>query len=546
MAEHPAGSVLVLGGGVDDVGAAGADPAARRSVLLRAALLLAVTAAAYGPSLLASTRALTGASPLAFAGLAPLIAVVVGVASVRRAPVGPARLARRSAERIVALGLFAVAVLVAWLVPANVGFAAGPGRAVLASLPFFVGGAMTLLFGARAAFWTRHSVLLLAAGAPILYRGVLDGLLAVSMAATSGATATIARSVGVGTTSAAGTRLVGVGDQVVAIGSVCAGTNSMVGWLVVGGALAILLHGGLRAKLAWLATGAALAWLANLVRLAVVVLAGRWWGSEVALEALHPYGGSVAIAVAVALALLLSPRFGLSRRPPVARRSLDRMAVVAPPRWGVDACCIGVVALLIGGASLHGERFDRLGGRNGGLNRPVAELAAATPIDGARTIPLGPVEWAAQYFGAGSSWTRFVVLEDDPAGMVAAGVGVDSTQVADEANLDAYGLAECYGFHGWTVQTEAVTGALVGRPAELLRYEDGSAGTIVVSWRQRVPGGIERVVVSGRYRSAAGDIAAATGPATADEALPDEATVAALVWRTAAALADAAHRGSAA
>ena len=282
------------------------------------------------------------------------------------------------------------------------------------------------------------------------------------------------------------------------------------------------------------------------MRLAVVVLAGRWWGSEVALEALHPYGGSVAIAVAVALALLLSPRFGLSRRPPVARRSLDRMAVVAPPRWGVDACCIGVVALLIGGASMHGERFDRLGGRNGGLNRPVAELAAATPIDGARTIPLGPVEWAAQYFGAGSSWTRFVVLEDDPAGMVAAGVGVDSTQVADEANLDAYGLAECYGFHGWTVQTEAVTGALVGRPAELLRYEDGSAGTIVVSWRQRVPGGIERVVVSGRYRSAAGDIAAAAGPATADEALPDEATVAALVWRTAAALADAAHRGSAA
>ncbi|MEZ5234109.1 MAG: archaeosortase/exosortase family protein [Acidimicrobiales bacterium] len=548
-AQHPSGSIVVLGGAPDDAttDAVGADD--RRSVIARGLLLAAVTVAAYGPTLADSVRGLGTSSPLAFAGLAPLTALIVGAAAVRRAPVGPARLARRSAERIVAAALFLAAVAVAWLVPANVGFGAGPGRALLASLPFFVGGGLTILFGARAAFWTRHAVLLLLAAAPILYQAALDGLLAVSVEATSAATAGVARGLGVGTSTAADVRLVGIGDQLVAIGSVCAGANSIIGWLVVGGALAVLLDGGLRAKLAWLATGAVLAWLANLARLAAVVAAGRWWGSTVALDGLHPYAGSVAIALAVAAALGLSGRFGLRRKPVVARRTIDRVALVAPARWGIDACCVSGVALLIAGASLHGERFDRLGGRNGAVNSSASEALAATELTALQTIPLGSVPWSAQYFGAGSSWERYVLLEQAPAaGTLAASVGVDVTTVLDESSLETFGLAECYGFHGWQLSTEQVSGRLTERPAEVLRYHDGTAGTLVVSWRQRVPGGIERVVVSGRYGTGgnaaahqADERAAEAGP----ERLPDEATVARLVWDAAAELADATYEGGA-
>ena len=98
---------------------------------------------------------------------------------------------------------------------------------------------------------------------------------------------------------------------VLAIGSACAGVNSLVGFLVVGTALLYLVHGPMLRKLAWLAVGLATVWLLNVLRIEAIFVAGTAFGPQAALDVLHPVAGLIVFNIGILLMLGLVSRMGL-------------------------------------------------------------------------------------------------------------------------------------------------------------------------------------------------------------------------------------------
>jgi exosortase/archaeosortase family protein len=531
---------LVLDGGTDDLGTGPAPPASSRTVVVRLVVLAAAVGVAYGRDLLALPAALGLDTPLAYASVAPLLAVMVGVAGMRVATAGVPRLPLRSGDKICGSALLALALLVAAKGPALFGFDAGPWRLQLASLPFFLAGTIWLLFGARVVWWLRHSLVLAALVAPVWYIWLVTSTIAASTLVTWGAVAAIASSAGFHTASVGGTNLVQIGDQYAAVSSVCSGASAMFGWVLAALTLSPLLAGRTRRKLSWVAAGTALAFVTNTARIVLILVAGRFVSADFALNQVHPWAGLLGVGLVTVIMLRSTARFGLQLRPVVATSSLRRLTVVAPVDWRATSAGVMAVALVIGVLGVGAWRQEPLGGRNGDENQPVAEQIGVTSTidagaDRYRLVPFEPVPWASQYFGPGADWRRAGFFLAGTTGSTARAwlVSVDATTVADSARFEGFTLQACYGFHGYEVDHVGVTDLLVDRSAELLDYREPVAhtGTVVISWRQRVAGGrFERVVLSAVY---------GTDQASGESSdLADEATANAMVRELARVLSD--------
>jgi exosortase/archaeosortase family protein len=489
----------------DDTGRGGVPADVRRSLWWRLALLGVAVAVVYGRELASLWAMLSVESPLAYAALAPVLVLVLAAMGVRDAPAGSAVLPLRDGDKVCGGVLLAMAVAVAWRGPTLFGFASAPWRVSLASLPFFLAGASWLLFGGRVTWWIRHGLVFAALAAPVWYVWAVTPLLSIATDLTWRAVEPLANLIGARTTDASGTGLVAIGDQVAAVSAVCSGASSMVAWLIVGGALLTRLHGPSRRRWAWLAAGVALAWLVNVIRILVVVAIGRHVSATVALGWVHPVAGLVAIVVVCVAMLGVARRFGVRPVRGEGAAVVDRLAAVVPDTWrgaGLVVAATAVVLAVFVGAGAW--RFDQLGGRNGELNVAVASRLTterSLTVDGElwSLQAFGEVPWASQYFGTGASWQRFAAFAPTAADEPAWTVAIDTTEVADLANLDAYTLEACYGFHGYQLQRAEVIDLLDRRPAERIDYLDEitRVRTVVVSWGQRVEGGrIERVVVS--------------------------------------------------
>jgi exosortase/archaeosortase family protein len=528
------GGRVALGTTGDDSGRAGVPASARRTAWLRLGLVAACLVAVYGRDLAALPAALTLDSPLSYAALAPVLAVLLGILGIRDTKAAPALVPVAAGDALCGGALLIVAVLIGWSGPDLFGFAATPWRVSLASLPFFVAGAMWLLFGGRAAWWLRQSFFFAGLSAPVWYVWAVTPLLTLTTNLTWFVVSPLANLLGARTVDAGTTGLVAIGDQLAAVSSVCSGTSSMVAWLVVGGALSTRLAGPSRRKWRWLLSGAALALVVNVVRILLVVLVGRYVSASVALGWIHPYAGLVAVVVVCVLMLGGTRRLGLvavdSQRAPV----LNRLAAVAPPRAPVAVGAVVAAAAVLALAAISGAwRLDALGARNGEVNPRVgATLASAATVPvGTRRWPLvdfGEVAWASQYFGSGARWHRYGVFAAAAGEQGSWSVAIDTTEVTDPANLDAYTLEACYGFHGYQLERVEVSDLLPRRPAERIDYLDTATRTqtVVVSWRQRVAGDrIERVVVSAVARTVDTAGAGATLPdvTSAEAAVADVA-----------------------
>jgi exosortase/archaeosortase family protein len=503
------GGRTALGDSGDDTGSSGVSRSAIHSTLVRLGFLAAALVLVYGRELAQLPRALTADSPLAYAALAPVLALVLGVLGIREARSGRPALPVRAGDAICGGTMLVIALLAGWGGPHLFGFAATPWRVSMASMPFFVAGSIWLLFGGRAAWWLRHAILFSALAAPVWYVWLITPMLSASTTATWFAVAPLARLFGAQTAEAAGTGLVAIGDQLAAVSSVCSGASSMVAWLIVGGALATRLDGTFRRKARWLLIGTLLAWVLNVVRILVVVALGHYVSGAVAMEWVHPWAGLVAVLITCGLMLRSAGRLGLRTRTPLGAPVLPRLAAVAPPRWGRAAAAVALVAAILAGVSVATAwRLDALGGQNGTRNRPVADVLADVPAlavgDRSWTnVEYGAVPWAAQYFGAGADWQRFGLFAPTEGDRPSWTVSVDTTAVSDAANLDLYALEACYGFHGYLLQRSEVSDVLPDRTAERIDYRDDGSGvhTVVLSWRQKLgEDRIERVVVSARAR----------------------------------------------
>lgn len=544
----PLGARLVAGGGPDDTGRRGVTRSGRRSVDGRLAVLAVGVAVAYGPQLARLPNALGIDSPLAYAALAPVLAVFVAVGTIRTAPAGPPRLPLRTSDRICGGAFVVLTVVVALAGPRLFGFDTGPWRVGLASLPFFLVGSVWLLFGGRAVWWLRYSFIAAALVAPVWYVWAVTFAQGTSTAATWRVVQLGAGLLGVRAATVSGTGMLEVGDQFVAVSAACSGASAVLGWFIVALSLTPVLSGRPRAKLAWVLTGAAAAWVGNCLRIGALVVVGRVVSADVALRWVHPWAGLVLVGLVTTVMLALVPRFGLARRPIVTSQTRRRLAAVVPEHWLGGAAVVVVLALAVASTGVGGWRYEALGGRNGQTNATVVDALrdGAVTVEGRSwpTVAFGPVVWAPQFFGEGADWHRFAVFPGgaapgtpvggDGADPPAWAVDIDATTATSLERFDAYSLEACYGFHGFRVDRKELSSTLPDRPAEQIDYRDlpTRVGTYVLSWRQKVAGGrIERVVLSAPY--VAGD------PTPDNAGLPDRATAAAAVTALGRTLAEA-------
>ncbi len=300
----------------------------------RAGAVLLFIVVAYRYSLQTLVQEMGQESPLAYLGLIPFIALLLAVA-LARPQAGEPDIHDRYLDYIVGVPLITLALLLLLFAPAAVPSVYWLHRVDLLSLPLFVAGAISLAFGMRALVRIRAAVAFLLLAWPWPYIVFLDRELNWFTDTTAAAVKAMLHLIPVASVAPDGDFLVAHGANpsqsfTLTVSSACSGINSGLGFLIVGGAAAILMRGRRSLRILWLVAGAALMFVVNVARILLVLAAGRQWGEQFAIDVLHPLIGLVMILVATLVMLLLLPRFHLSLDHLVGlrRRDLSSKAVV--------------------------------------------------------------------------------------------------------------------------------------------------------------------------------------------------------------------------
>jgi len=212
------------------------EPRTRTAIQL-AALLAAVTVA-YSYSLLALLENATLDTPLAYVSLVPIIALAMAAVCHRPRRAEPP-IHDRQVDYIVGVPLIVAALAISLALPARLSAQFWMWRLDLLSLPMFVAGAVSIIFGVRVLWRQKLAIgfLLLAWPLPyqVLLLRVLDGCTTLTLLGLHAAL----RLVPVATTGPAG------GGSVfevthhghsfpLSVVSACSGVNGIVGFLLVG------------------------------------------------------------------------------------------------------------------------------------------------------------------------------------------------------------------------------------------------------------------------------------------------------------------------
>ncbi len=494
-----------------------------RLLALRAALVLGAIGLAYHYSLLTLLRNLTLQTPLAYLGLVPFIALALAVIYGRRWRWEP-NVHDRQLDYIIGIPLLAVALLVLLVLPVALSSLFWRWRLDLLSLPLFVAGAVTIVFGLRAMLRVKVPIAFLLLAWPLPYTLVINDWLQVFTSATISALQSIVAIVPVARAVESGDGSLffiphGSDGFLVSVAAACAGVNGSLGFLLVGTGLSSVLRGGLLRKIAWLVAGSALIWAVNLVRIMLIFAAGNAQGESFAIDALHPVIGLVLFNLGVLVIVLALPRFGLRLhvpRPPAggsggpgaggseARSSLPRRL---PVQRAAIALSIVIVGSLVAGTANAGLRGFQPTGDDLGTPRLTEWSAAQAGVSGWTVSHVNSYPWVKQYFGTDSSWNRFAYLAQvasssagGPPGPVFINLDVISTW--DLGTFSTYGLEACYGFHNYgIVETRRVDlGNGIAGKSVIYRNPKDKVGWTAVYWEWPVRVGTreryERIILN--------------------------------------------------
>ncbi len=471
----------------------------RGPVVLRTGLVVVLIAVAYHRSLAGLLDYLSTDTPLAYVGLVPVLALGLALAKARARP-GELRLPDRQFDWIIGLPLVSLALLFAMVLPERLSYSFWTNRIDILGLPLFAAGVVALLLGSRVLYRIRLAIAFLLLAWPFPYEQIIADVQSLT-------TKVALWGIGKGLPIIGGADVVSdsiyrVGDGsrqfTVNVAPACAGANSAVGFLLVGGAALLLLKGRRTSKLAWLTFGVALMLLLNVGRLLMLFWAGDRYGEEVMIGSLHPYAGLTVFVLGCLVMIALLPRFGLGTGShagsPAAESPLGSTAAPLPglgPRTGPSLtgtksafAVVAVLAALLAGQNAQLIRFDAFGPA---ATARVTASVLGEPLDiaGWSGTKYDEVTWARQYFGRSSSWWRYI-YEANPASTSSRldSLFVDVVNVADVDTFSTYGLEACYRFHGYrVVQSRRVdVGAAAG--AQTISYLSTDTNRIwsVVSW----------------------------------------------------------------
>ena len=466
---------------------------------LRAILVIVLVAGAYHYSFATLGRSLLLQTPLSFLALVPLIAIGLAWATARRS--GPvASINDRQVDYIIGIGLAGAAGVVALLSPMSLGASFWTYRVDLLSIPLFVAAMVAIFYGVRHVWLLRWPIAFLVLAWPVPYLPFLGDLmrstveLTVSVLAALGAILPWAHPL---TSVSAGAFAIdhAGGSFVVSVTAACSGINSLVGFGLIGVAIASVLQGSLLRRVGWLIAGMALVLLVNVVRIEAIFATGALFGPDAALQVIHPIAGLVTFNVALVAMLLVIPTFGLElRRPWVAA-----VAPSAPARTHVrrirGAVLFGL-ALGVGFAAIN-AMYDRFDGRDDSLIVAHVAPAEIPTVFGWQVAEVGEFD-SADMFGSGSTWNR-VRYTSTPVARLRSSLPlyVDSITTADASVLAAYGVQAIYPVPGYDLlgaSTVELSDSVVG---ELMTYVQPQTGRTwsLVSWTAPTGSGTETASV---------------------------------------------------
>jgi len=494
-----------------------AQPRTRTAVQMGA--LLAVTVIAYSYSLTTLLQLSDLNSPLAYVSLVPIVALVLAGVNSRPSQPEPA-IHDRQTDYIVGVPLMVGALCADLFLPSKLSAMFWVWRIDLLTLPFFVAGAVAVIFGVRVLWRQKVAVAFLLLAWPYPYTSVLLGVLNAFTTATLFAMNKILHVVHVATPQVDGSSnavftVVHNGHPFnLSVISACSGVNSVVGFLLVGIAFAVVIRGPLIRKLLWLAGGMLLLWVLNLGRLTLVFWAGRQYGEHFAIDVLHPYIGLVLFIFGIAVMILCIRPMGLrignesraatagataseALAPDVKRGHKHDMAV---PRVYLALALVLVLGIIVG--------FSDVGLQSYNLVEDVSGSPKLVSFISDPMTPLGwtsryetTFNWAAPLFGEQSVWNRYQLYPGIGGDLQArTDMVADVIDTPDLQTFAAFGIEQCYQFHGYSlanVTNVSLPGGITGQSMAYTSQQYGSWS--IVYWIIPVKSGgntvYERVVL---------------------------------------------------
>ena len=456
----------------------------------RAIAVVGLVALAYRYSLETLFRGLALQTPLAYLGLVPIIALILG--RIRLAHDRPnLPIHDRQADWIVGIGFLLAALGIVALLPATFGTEFWLDRLDLVSLPLFAAGTVAIVYGVRRLWTLKVPIAFLLFAWPLPYTPLLGDAMDRFTEATAAALGVASRFLPFATPSPTDPTVFFVGPSTsaftVAVGSACAGINSLVGFVLIGSALACIVRGSLVRRVLWLTLGLVFIWLLNIVRIEAIFVAGALGGRALALEVLHPIAGVIVFDLGVVLMLMAVRWFGLHVID-VSPGRLGRVAVTNPVRRVRPAFIVVVAtAVTIAVINIGFARYETIA-------TPLGQATRQAPLDirhaqvtgwTAQYVAANPS--AKQYFGDQSTWDR--ILYSSTAGAALASsvpVTIDVIDTPDPSTLAAYGVRACYSFHGYAIESTASVDLGGGVTGQVIDYHDPKAkadwSAIVWEW----------------------------------------------------------------
>jgi exosortase/archaeosortase family protein len=466
---------------------------------IQVGVLIGAVLIAYNYSFSTLLQTADQQTPLAYISLVPAIALAL--AAVRSRPLKPEPpIYDRQVDYTIGIPLILAAVAINELLPARMSALFWFYRIDLFSLPIFVAGAVAIIFGCRVLWRQKLAIAFLFLAWPYPYQKYLLGVLNVFTNVTLLAMDRIALWTHLARPfSSTGDTLFAVSHHgtpfTLSIVSACSGVNGVVGFLLVGSAFAAIVRGPIVRKVLWLVGGMVLLWLLNLGRITFIFFAGKEWGESVAINVFHPFIGLVLFCVGVIVMLLLIRPLGMriaigTTSPPASPNgtaaqsplaappeSPKPKATLAVPKVYLAVAAVVVAALVLGISNVGLSSYDLVAGVSG-----EAKLTAF--IQG----PVAPSGWSAQYettygwakplFGDASIWNRYVMRSDGNGPLSTnATVVADVINTPDLSSFSAFGVEDCYTFHGYAladVTQVALAGGITGQAMSYTSQQFGS------------------------------------------------------------------------
>ena len=467
----------------------------------RVVAVLAMVLAAYHYSLLSLLQTLGLETPLAYVGLVPVIALVLAGIRARTArPHLP--IYDRQLDYIVGLPLLVVALGINLVFPSRLSSMFWVWRIDLLSLPFFVAGAVCTVFGIRTMWRQGLAIGFLFLAWPLPYNLFLSKFLESFTNLTLTGLRVLLHAVPVAETVASGDGSLfrvehGGSSFLISVVSACSGVNGMVGFLLVGVAFGAVVHGPRVRKALWLGGGMLLLWFLNLLRILFIFVVGRTGGESLAINVFHPFVGLITFNLGIIAMLLALRPLGLSidhgavasppdepleagpRRPNLVNR-------VAVPRVGAALALLTLVGGWLAVANSGLRAFDPVANALGAPKLASFTDFPATP-DGWRAQKSDEYDWAKPYFGASSTWVRYVMFPgagEDVALKSDQAVTADVISTSNLRSFSAYGVESCYRFHGYKLRDVAAVDVGAGVTGQALSFHNTKQQQdwTVVSW----------------------------------------------------------------